>query len=72
MNETTTNWNLLNWCIVVFVELIVLAALIPFAPIVLLAVILINPVRAALAWREPIVPNKDDEKKKPTPNQTTE
>ncbi len=51
--EKVTNWNLLNWCIVVAVELVILAALIPFPLIILLGVVLINPVRAALDWHEP-------------------
>jgi len=51
--EITTNTNLLFWCITVAVELLILAALIPFPLILLLGIILINPVRAALAWRIP-------------------
>jgi|GEM_PF-4774583 len=49
---STINWNLLIWCIVVIVELLILTVLLGTWLILLVGLVLIAPIRAALDWRE--------------------
>jgi hypothetical protein len=65
---TVINWTLLSWCLAVVVELLILAVLIPFPLIILLSVVLINPVRAALAWRERLPAPSSVPADRPTPS----